>query len=61
MNVFKPDLVLVYKELVIEFAVCDWWFASIPASTEPNWLYVHSVTSHGMTDNDTNKLIGGLP
>ena len=61
MNGFKPDLVPVYKELVTEFAVCDRWFASVPASTQPNRLYVHSATSHGMTGNDTKKLIGGLP
>ncbi|XP_020202893.1 non-specific phospholipase C4 [Cajanus cajan] len=61
MNGFKPDLVPVYKELVKEFAVCDRWFASVPASTQPNRLYVHSATSHGLTSNDTNKLIGGLP
>lgn len=61
MNGFKPDLIPVYKELVKEYAVCDCWFASVPASTQPNRLYVHSATSHGLTSNDTNKLIGGLP
>ncbi|XP_045790701.1 non-specific phospholipase C4-like [Trifolium pratense] len=61
MNGFKPDLVPIYKELVKEFAVCDRWFASVPASTQPNRLYVHSATSHGLSSNDTNKLIGGLP
>lgn len=61
MNGFKPDLIPVYKELVKEFVVCDRWFASVPASTQPNRLYVHSATSHGLTSNDTNKLIGGLP
>ncbi|KAL2892646.1 Non-specific phospholipase C3 [Bienertia sinuspersici] len=61
MNGFKPDLVPVYKELVTQFAVCDRWFASVPASTQPNRLYVHSATSHGLTSNDTSKLIGGLP
>ncbi|XP_027335140.1 non-specific phospholipase C4-like [Abrus precatorius] len=61
MNGFKPELVPVYKELVKEFAVCDRWFASVPASTQPNRLYVHSATSHGLSSNDTNKLVGGLP
>jgi phospholipase C len=61
MNGFKPDTVPIYKELVKEFAVCDRWFASVPASTQPNRLYVHSATSHGLSSNDTNKLIGGLP
>ncbi|XP_021755142.1 non-specific phospholipase C4-like [Chenopodium quinoa] len=61
MNGFKPDRVPVYKELVTQFAVCDRWFASVPASTQPNRLYVHSATSHGLTSNDTGKLIAGLP
>ncbi|CAK8560115.1 unnamed protein product [Lathyrus sativus] len=61
MNGFKPNLVPVYKELVKEFAVCDNWFASVPASTQPNRLYVHSATSHGLSSNDAYKLIGGLP
>ncbi|GAB2303188.1 Non-specific phospholipase C4 [Dionaea muscipula] len=61
MNGFKPDLVPVYKELVSQFAVCDRWFASVPASTQPNRLFVHSATSDGLTGNDTKKLIEGFP
>lgn len=61
MNGFKPDLVPVYKELVTHFAVCDRWFASVPASTQPNRLYVHSATSHGLTGNDSDKLKAGMP
>ncbi|KAL9686017.1 hypothetical protein QQ045_023472 [Rhodiola kirilowii] len=61
MNGFKPEAVPVYKELVKEFGVCDRWFASVPASTQPNRLYVHSATSYGATSNDTKKLIKGFP
>ncbi|GAB2233923.1 hypothetical protein Droror1_Dr00003153 [Drosera rotundifolia] len=61
MNGFKPDLVPVYKELVSQYAVCDRWFASVPASTQPNRLFVHSATSHGLTSNDNKILIEGLP
>ncbi|PKI57915.1 hypothetical protein CRG98_021703 [Punica granatum] len=61
MNGFQPEHVPVYRELVSEFAVCDRWFASVPASTQPNRLFVHSATSHGATSNDTKKLIGGFP
>lgn len=61
MNGFRPDAVPVYKELVSEFAVFDRWFASVPASTQPNRLFVHSATSHGATSNDTMKLIMGFP
>ncbi|XP_073000925.1 non-specific phospholipase C4-like [Typha latifolia] len=61
MNGFRPESVPVYKELVAEFAVCDRWFASMPASTQPNRLFVHSATSHGLVSNDSKKLIEGLP
>ncbi|CAI9103349.1 OLC1v1001812C1 [Oldenlandia corymbosa var. corymbosa] len=61
MNGFKPEAVPVYKELVSQFAVCDRWFASVPASTQPNRLFVHSATSHGLTSNDTKLLVEGLP
>lgn len=61
MNGFKPDRVPVYEELVKEFAVCDRWFASMPSSTQPNRMFVHSATSHGLTSNVTKKLVGGMP
>lgn len=61
MDGFKPEAVPVYKELVSQFAVCDRWFASVPASTQPNRLFVHSATSHGATSNDTKLLIQGFP
>ncbi|RWW37359.1 hypothetical protein BHE74_00057546 [Ensete ventricosum] len=60
MNGFRPAAVPVYESLVREFAVCDRWFASVPASTQPNRLYVHSATSQGLTSNDTKKLVEGL-
>lgn len=61
MNGFKPDAVPVYKELAENFAICDRWFASVPASTQPNRLYVHSATSHGATSNNRQLLIEGYP
>ncbi|KAK8944947.1 hypothetical protein KSP39_PZI007866 [Platanthera zijinensis] len=61
MNGFLPKSVPVYRELVTEFAVCDRWFASVPASTQPNRLFVHSATSHGLTSNDIGKLVPGMP
>ncbi|KAL3537185.1 hypothetical protein ACH5RR_000551 [Cinchona calisaya] len=61
MNGFQPEAVPVYKELVSEFAVCDRWFAAVPASTQPNRLFVHSATSHGATSNNTKQLIEGFP
>lgn len=61
MNGFRPEAVPVYRELAREFAVCDRWFASNPASTQPNRLFVHSATSHGLVSNDTKALVAGLP
>ncbi|KAF7113403.1 hypothetical protein RHSIM_RhsimUnG0128600 [Rhododendron simsii] len=61
MNGFDPNAVPVYKELVAEYAVCDRWFAAVPASTQPNRLFVHSATSHGATSNNTKQLIEGFP
>uniref|UniRef100_A0ACD6A7I3 Uncharacterized protein n=1 Tax=Avena sativa TaxID=4498 RepID=A0ACD6A7I3_AVESA len=61
MNGFRPDAVPVYRELAREFAVCDRWFASNPASTQPNRMFVHSATSHGLVSNDTKTLVAGLP
>lgn len=61
MNGFKPEQLPVYKELISEFAVCDRWFCSVPALTQPNRLFIHSATSYGATDNDTKTLIQGYP
>ena len=61
MSGFRVGAVPVYRELVGEFAVCDRWFASMPASTQPNRLFVHSATSHGATSNDRKKLAAGFP
>ncbi|KAG1331821.1 non-specific phospholipase C2 [Cocos nucifera] len=57
MNGFRPEMVAVYKTLVEEFAVFDRWFASVPTSTQPNRLFVHSATSGGATSN--NAVFGG--
>lgn len=61
MSGFKPDLLPVYTALANEFAVMDRWFASVPASTQPNRFYVHSATSHGASSNVRKDLIHGFP
>ncbi|XP_044482225.1 non-specific phospholipase C2 [Mangifera indica] len=61
MNGFDPDMLPVYKALVSEFAVFDRWFASVPSSTQPNRLFVHSGTSAGATSNIPALLIKGYP
>ncbi|URE49057.1 Phosphoesterase family [Musa troglodytarum] len=61
MRGFAPDAVPVYSALAEEFAVFDRWFASVPASTQPNRFYVHSATSHGATGNVRRDLVHGFP
>ncbi|GMH12224.1 hypothetical protein Nepgr_014065 [Nepenthes gracilis] len=61
MSGFKPALLPVYTELAKEFAVFDRWFASVPASTQPNRFYVHSATSYGASSNVRKDLIHGFP
>ncbi|KAL5817169.1 hypothetical protein ACOSQ3_025547 [Xanthoceras sorbifolium] len=61
MGGFKPSVLPVYTELANEFAVFDRWFASVPASTQPNRFYVHSATSHGASSNVRKDLIHGFP
>ncbi|KDP46506.1 hypothetical protein JCGZ_08478 [Jatropha curcas] len=61
MSGFKPSRLPVYTALANEFAVFDRWFASVPASTQPNRFYVHSATSHGASSNVRKDLIHGFP
>lgn len=61
MRGFNPADVAVYRELVSQFAVCDRWFASVPSSTQPNRLFVHSGTSGGATSNNPTLLAEGYP
>jgi phospholipase C len=61
MSAFAPEHIPVHSALVQEFAIVDRWFASVPSSTQPNRLYVHSATSHGLMSNNTELLAEGLP
>ncbi|XP_074592867.1 non-specific phospholipase C1-like [Curcuma longa] len=58
---FTPEDVPVYAALSEEFAVFDRWFASVPASSQPNRFYVHSATSHGAFSNVRRDLVQGFP
>ncbi|KAJ4789934.1 Non-specific phospholipase C1 [Rhynchospora pubera] len=61
MSAFDPSSVPVYAALADEFAVFDRWFASCPTSTQPNRLFVHSATAHGLSSNIRRYLVPGLP
>ena len=54
---------LLKKIIFIITSICMYlrWFASIPTSTQPNRLYVHSGTSAGLTSNIAAELSKGLP
>ena len=60
MRAFKPENVPVISELVREFAVFDRWYSSVPGPTQPNRLYLHSGSSHGMGNNDVPTLVRGF-
>jgi phospholipase C len=46
----------VINELALNFAVCDRWFASVPAQTWPNRGFVHTGSSDGHINNDFYEL-----
>lgn len=53
-GVFTPDEVPVTDFLVRNFAVCDHWFSSIPASTQPNRLM--AMSGYTLTDGNVDVL-----
>eukprot|EP01102_Stenamoeba_stenopodia_P011388 TRINITY_DN3494_c0_g1_i1.p1 TRINITY_DN3494_c0_g1~~TRINITY_DN3494_c0_g1_i1.p1 ORF type:complete len:505 (-),score=88.74 TRINITY_DN3494_c0_g1_i1:105-1619(-) len=61
MNCHDPANVPAISTLGLQFAVFDRWFASVPGPTEPNRLYVHTATSHGLGDNKADILAEGVP
>ncbi|KAK7305385.1 hypothetical protein VNO77_43290 [Canavalia gladiata] len=61
MSGFKPEILPVYTQLANHYGLFDKWFASVPASTQPNRFYVHSATSHGAMSNVRKDLIHGFP
>ncbi|KAF7120402.1 hypothetical protein RHSIM_Rhsim13G0209600 [Rhododendron simsii] len=56
MNGFDLEKIPVYKALVSEFAVFDWWFSAVPSCMQPNRLYVHSSTSYGAIGTNKEQL-----
>ena len=51
MQSYSPSQVPVLSQLAKSYAVCDRWFASVPAQTWPNRGFVHSGTSCGQVGN----------
>ncbi|HET8705429.1 MAG TPA: alkaline phosphatase family protein [Pseudomonadales bacterium] len=44
------DALPVLHTLARNFVICDKWFSSLPGPTWPNRAFVHSGTSHGVTE-----------
>eukprot|EP00245_Coleochaete_scutata_P013706 TRINITY_DN5664_c0_g2_i1.p1 TRINITY_DN5664_c0_g2~~TRINITY_DN5664_c0_g2_i1.p1 ORF type:complete len:561 (+),score=79.61 TRINITY_DN5664_c0_g2_i1:132-1814(+) len=61
MSAFRPEVLPVYSSAAMEFALFDKWFAALPASTQPNRLFIHSATSHGAIANHPEDLVRGFP
>jgi phospholipase C len=52
MAVFPPSMLPILSGLAKGFAVCDYWYASVPTETLPNRAFVNAGTSQGHM-NDT--------
>jgi phospholipase C len=57
----RPEVIPAYSALATEYGVFDRWFASVPASTQPNRFYIHSATSFGAMSNVREDLVQGFP
>jgi phospholipase C len=56
MQSFGPGEASVINGLARSFAVCDRWFASVPAQTWPNRGFVHAGSSDGHINNDNYEV-----
>jgi phospholipase C len=55
LGMFTPDLLPVLSALARGYAVCDFWFGSVPTETLPNRAFVCAGTSQGhMSDKTTS-------
>jgi phospholipase C len=50
MAYYDSNTLPVLNTLAREFAICDYWFSSVPGPTWPNRFFVHSGTSLGHID-----------
>ena len=53
MGIFTPQMLPVLSGLAQGFAVCDYWFGSVPTETLPNRAFLHAATSQGHMDDKT--------
>jgi phospholipase C len=50
-----------YWSLAQTFPLCDRWFASAPAQTFPNRMYLQAGTSQGLISTDIQKVLASKP
>ena len=55
MGMFTPQTLPIFSALASGFAVCDFWFASVPTETLPNRAFVNAATSQGHMDDKTKS------
>ena len=55
MGMFPPSMLPILSGLARGFAVCDYWFCSVPTETLPNRALVNAGTSQGHMDDKTKK------
>ena len=53
MGCFTPQALPVLSALATGYAVCDYWFASVPTETMPNRAFTCAATSMGQVDDNT--------
>ena len=57
MEGYFPEQLPALSLLTREFAVFNYWHASLPGPTWPNRFFVHAATSGGLTDSPTTEQI----
>jgi phospholipase C len=53
MGMHTSETLPVLSALASGFAVCDYWYGSVPTETLPNRAFVHAATSQGHMDDKT--------
>lgn len=51
MGMYTPATLPVLSALARGYAVCDYWFSSVPTETFPNRAFVHMATSQGFVSD----------
>jgi phospholipase C len=54
MGCFTPDTLPALSGLAKGYAVCDYWYSSVPTETMPNRAFACSATSQGHMDDKTH-------